>query len=187
MTHETQKVSLGFWLYLMSDCVLFAALFVTYAVQSSQTFGHATILDIFNLPYVLAETLILLTSSFTVGLAMLFAQQRKVIHTRVTLAVTLALGLAFLGLEVNEFARLIVEGNGPSASAFLSAFFTLLGTHGLHVLVASFWMVVMFAHIQWRGLEESTLRKLSCLALFWHFLDIIWVCIFTFVYLFGSL
>lgn len=191
MTHPhaktTDKVTFGFWVYLMSDCVLFAGLFATYAVLHTATFGGPAIDSIVNIPYVLAETLLLLTSSFTMGLAMLAAHAGKKRLTLLALAATLLLGLGFLGLELGEFVKLIGEGSGPSRSAFLSSFFTLLGTHGLHVALGSVWMLVLGAHVFWRGLQEGTTRKLMCLGMFWHFLDIIWIFIFTFVYLFGSL
>jgi len=181
------KNSFGFWVYLMSDCVLFAGLFATYAVLSSAVYGGPSIGDIVNLPFVIIETLVLLTSSFTVGLAVLAAEQKKKTLTLVALAVTLLLGLAFLGMELSEFGRLIAAGQGPSQSAFLSAFFTLLGTHGLHVFLGSIWMLVLMAHVFYKGLSEGSTRKLLLMSLFWHFLDIIWICIFTFVYMFGAL
>ena len=183
----TDRVTFGFWIYLMSDCVLFAGLFASYAVLHTQTYGAAAISDIVNVPYVLVETLILLTSSFTVGVAMLAAQAHKKNLTLAALCVTLLLGLAFLGMELHEFAQLAAEGAGPSHSAFLSSFFVLLGTHGLHVALGSLWMLVILAHVYVKDLSEGTIRKLTCLALFWHFLDIIWIFIFTFVYLFGAL
>lgn len=189
LTHSGQadKVTFGFWVYIMSDCVLFASLFATYAVLQGQTFGGASIDSITNLPYVFAETMLLLTSSFTMGLALMAAHARKVRLTQIALGVTLVLGLGFLAMEANEFAHLLQEGQGPHKSAFLSAFFTLLGTHGLHVAAASLWMLVMMAHVAYRGLVPGTQTKLLCLGLFWHFLDIVWIFIFTFVYLFGYL
>lgn len=189
MTHARtkDKVTFGFWVYIMSDCVLFASLFATYAVLQGQTFGGASIDSITNLRYVFAETMLLLTSSFTMGLALLAAHANKVRLTQIALAVTLVLGLGFLAMEINEFMHLLHEGQGPDKSAFLSAFFTLLGTHGLHVAIASLWMVVMMTHVAYRGLVPSTQTKLMCLGLFWHFLDIVWIFIFTFVYLFGYL
>lgn len=184
---QTDKVTFGFWVYLMSDCVLFAGLFATYAVLRTATFGGPGIESIVDLPYVMGETLLLLSSSFTMGLAMLAAHLGKKNLTLVALAATLALGLGFLGLELNEFIKLIGEGHGPGTSAFLSSFFTLLSTHGLHVALGSVWMLVVMAHVYVRGLATGTRAKLMCLGLFWHFLDIIWIFIFTFVYLFGSL
>jgi len=181
------KVVFGFWVYLMSDCILFATLFATYAVLQGATFGAATITEIFNLPFVLAETIILLTSSFTIGLALLAAHEGKKTLTLLGLVATLALGLVFLGMELSEFRHLVAEGNGPSASAFLSAFFTLVGTHGAHIFFGSLWMLVLMAHILLKGLTAGTMRKLLCLSLFWHFLDVVWIFIFTFVYLLGAI
>jgi cytochrome o ubiquinol oxidase subunit 3 len=195
--HTDDKVTFGFWVYLMSDCVLFAGLFATYAVLQGQTFGNATIYEITNLPYVFIETMLLLTSSFTMGIAVLLSSQSQksrlsrplgqALPTFLALGAALILGLGFLGMEAHEFMHLIAEGSGPDKSAFLSAFFALLGTHGLHVLVGSVWMLVVIAHVFVKGLTPATLRKLTCLSLFWHFLDIIWIFIFTLVYLMGAL
>lgn len=184
---KEDKVTFGFWVYLMSDVVLFAALFAAYAVLQNATFGGASVSDITNLPFVLTETLLLLTSSFTVGLALLAAFHHKKMLALAALGITGILGLFFLGMELSEFAYMVAEGNGPSRSAFLSSFFTLVGTHGLHVAFGILWMLVLGAHIVLKGLHAGTMRKLICLCLFWHFLDVIWICIFTFVYLFGSL
>ncbi|MDO8548270.1 MAG: cytochrome o ubiquinol oxidase subunit III [bacterium] len=186
-THVLDKVTFGFWVYLMSDCVLFAGLFATYAVLQNATFGGPAIYDIASLPLVFVETILLLTSSFTVGIGLLAAQQNKKMLALGALCATLLLGLSFLGMEISEFGKLITEGSGPDRSAFLSSFFTLVGTHGLHVFFGSVWMLVLGAHIIFKGITAGTLRKLTCLALFWHFLDIIWIFIFTFVYLFGIL
>lgn len=185
--HITDKVTFGFWVYLMSDCVLFAGLFATYAVLYDSTFGGASIKQFADLQFVLIETFILLASSFTAGLAVVLAHRHKKNLTLGILFVTLMLGVAFLGMELTEFSHLIAEGNGPSRSASLSSFFTLLGTHGLHVFFGSLWMLVAIAHIWIKGLTPGTLRKLTLFSLFWHFLDIIWIFIFTFVYLFGLL
>lgn len=182
-----ERITLGFWLYILSDCVLFAALFATYAVLRAQTFGAPGIGDIVNVPYALLETALLLTSSFAMGLSLIAAGAGKRRLALWGLLATLALGLGFLGLEMGEFSRLVAEGSGPGRSAFLSSFFALLGAHGLHVLLGSVWMAVLMAHVALRGLTEGTMRKLACLALFWHFLDIIWIFIFTLVYLFGTL
>lgn len=191
MTHTPattrDRVTFGFWVYLMSDCVLFATLFAVYAVLRGATFGGPAIESIVDLPFVLGETLVLLTSSFTVGLALLAAHAGRKTLTLLALATTLLLGLVFLGMEAFEFAKLAGEGYGPGRSAFLSSFFTLLGTHGLHVAAGVVWMLVLMAHVYVRGLVSGTQTKLACLGLFWHFLDVIWIFIFTFVYLFGSL
>ncbi len=185
--HTLDKVSFGFWIYLMSDCVLFAGLFAVYAVLQGETFGGKAIYDFANLQYVFFETALLLTSSFMMGLSLVAAQFKRQKLALLALSVTFLLGLGFLGMEVAEFARLVAEGSGPSTSAFLSAFFALVGTHGLHIALGSVWMLVVMAHIAIRGFNPSTMRKLTCLALFWHFLDLIWIFIFTFVYLIGIL
>lgn len=184
---KEDKEIVGFWVYLMSDCVLFAGLFATYAVLQSETFGSASIAQIVSLPFVLTETLVLLASSFTVGLALLAARHRKKSLTLVALAVTLLLGIAFLVMEISEFSQLVVEGSGPDKSAFLSAFFVLLGTHGAHLFFGSLWMLVLMAQVVFKGLSTGVIRRLVALSLFWHFLDIIWIFIFTFVYLMGAL
>jgi cytochrome o ubiquinol oxidase subunit III len=191
MSHTTSHIAernmLGFWVYLMSDCVLFATLFATYMVLKGATFGGATPQELANLPFVFVETVLLLTSSFTIGLAVLASQAKKKGLALTLLLLTLALGAGFLGMEVYEFIHLIGEGSGPMASASLSAFFTLVGTHGLHVLVGSLWMLALVLYIVRKGLVEGAQRKLMLLSLFWHFLDIIWIFIFTLVYLFGAL
>lgn len=179
------KTIFGFWVYLMTDCVLFATLFATYAVLHNSTFGGPAARDIFSLPYALVETLILLTSSFTCGLAMLAAHRQQKAMTLVLFAITFLLGVSFLALELNEFSNLVKEGNSWERSAFLSAFFTLVGCHGLHISSGLVWMFVMQGHIIFRGFTISTLRRLMCLSLFWHFLDVVWVLIFTIVYLMG--
>lgn len=190
MTHTTlttEKVTLGFWLYIMSDCVLFAGLFAAYAVLHTQTFGGLSAGELFSLRYVFVETLLLLVSSFTVGLAVLAAHRGKKNWTLAALATTFTLGLSFIVMEVLEFSHLALSGAGPSKSAFLSSYFTLVGTHGLHVTLGALWMLVLLLAVAWQGLSASHTRRLLCLSLFWHFLDIIWIFIFTFVYLFGAL
>ena len=183
--HNLDKVTFGFWVYLMSDCVLFAGLFATYAVLHTATFGALSAGDIVDVPYVLLETLLLLTSSFTMGLAWLLSRKGKTAAVMIALVATLVLGLGFLAMEANEFMHLIAEGAGPDRSAFLSSFFTLLGVHGAHVAAGAVWMLVLMAHILIKGFTAGTTRKLASLALFWHFLDIVWIFIFTFVYLFA--
>lgn len=183
---EQNKTTLGFWMYLMTDCVLFASLFATYAVLRNNTAGGPSSEELFHLPYILIETLILLTSSFTAGLAVLalrYKHQTKLIGW---LLVTFALGLAFLLMEVYEFAQLVHEGNGWQRSGFLSAYFTLVGTHGTHILVGLLWLVVMIPNILQNGLNHISAKRLMLFSLFWHFLDIIWIFIFTLVYLMGS-
>ncbi|MBX4201825.1 cytochrome o ubiquinol oxidase subunit III [Candidatus Saccharibacteria bacterium] len=185
--HEESKSLFGFWIYLMTDCVLFASLFATYAVLHNNTFGGPGAKELFSLPYVLAETLILLTSSFTVGLAMLAVHRRDKQQALILLGVTFVLGLVFLGLELHEFRNLYTEGNSWRRSGFLSAFFTLVGTHGLHITAGLTWMAVMMYRVFKQGLKPVNIRRLTMLSLFWHFLDIVWIFIFTFVYLMGAI
>lgn len=179
------KTVFGFWIYLMTDCILFATLFATYAVLHKNTFGGPSAKELFNLPFALMETLILLTSSFTCGLAMVAVDQRAKYKALFLFGITFLLGCAFLGMELKEFNDFVQEGNSWQRSAFLSSFFTLVGSHGLHITCGLIWMLVMFGHMIFRGLTASTVRRLTCLSLFWHFLDVIWVLIFTFVYLMG--
>lgn len=186
-TEKTEALSFAFWIYIMSDCVLFASLFATFAVLSGSTFGGPSIADLSSMPFVLGETMLLLTSSFTSGLAILFAHKQKKSLVLFWLIATLALGLSFVGMEVTEFAHFIGEGASFTRSASLSSFFALVGTHGLHVLLGSIWLLVILTHVLLRGLSHSTLRKLISFSLFWHFLDIVWIFIFTFVYLLGNL
>jgi cytochrome o ubiquinol oxidase subunit III len=175
---------IGFWLYLMSDCVLFAALFAAYAVLNGETFGAAAMHV--DLRFVFIETMLLLVSSATVGLALAASYARRRALALGCIAATVGLGAAFVSMEVWEFYRLLAEGNGPWANASLSSFFTLVGTHGLHVALGALWLVVVAVHIAARGLARTE-SKLLLAALFWHFLDVVWVCIFTFVYLYGAL
>lgn len=184
--HDTASMTtLGFWIYLMSDCILFAALFATFAVMRDRTAGGPGGREIFDLRYVAVETSILLASSFTYGLAMIELQRRRQSAVLAWLGLTMLLGLAFVGMEIHEFARLVAEGNGPDRSGFLSAFFTLVGTHGLHVTAGIIWMLVMMVHIMRRGLTEANQTRLACLSMFWHFLDVVWIGVFTIVYLLG--
>ncbi len=183
--HADTKGYYGIWVYLMSDCVLFASLFATYAVLHSETFGGPTSAQIFDLSFVFKETLVLLTSSFTCGLAYLAARDGKKNVAVWALLATFALGLTFLAMELSEFGKLVAEGHGWNVSAFLSSYFTLVGTHGLHVFLGSLWLLVLLAHMGQRGLTTLTVRRLAYFSLFWHFLDIIWIFIFTIVYLMG--
>lgn len=176
----------GFWVYLMTDCVLFASLFATFAVLRNSTYGGPSGRELFSLPYVLTETLILLTSSFTCGLAILAARRQAKNQVIFWFAITFLLGLAFLGMEINEFHHLALEGNSWRRSGFLSSFFTLVGTHGLHITVGLLWMAVLVVQSIRRGLTAASVRRLTLLSLFWHFLDIIWIFIFTIVYLVGA-
>lgn len=181
----TSKTIFGFWVYLMTDCVLFATFFATYAVLHNNTYGGPSARELFSLPYVLTQTLILLTSSFTCGLMMLASQQNQKTKVLAWSGVTFLLGASFLAMELNEFAHFVREGNSWARSGFLSAFFTLVSTHGLHITAGLLWIVVLMAQIMSRGLTSNTLRRLTCLSLFWHFLDVIWIFIFTIVYLMG--
>ena len=186
MTHEqaaNERTILGFWLYLMSDVLIFACLFAVYAVLRGNTFGGPGITDIVTPPLVFWETMLLLTSSFTAGLGMLTAYRGERMRSLALIVVTLLLGWGFLALEGHEFIGLIAAGHGPSASGFLSAYFALVGTHGLHVFLGTLWMLILLVQIAWRGLGGSALRRLTMLTLFWHFLDIVWIFIFTVVYL----
>ena len=184
--HDTQsKVTLGFWIYLMSDCILFACLFATFSVLRHSTFGGPDGREIFDLPYVAVETGCLLVSSFTYGLAMLAMNRGDRSWTMRWLVVTMLLGMTFVGMEIHEFAGLVAKGFGPDRSGFLSAFFTLVGTHGLHVTAGIIWMMVLMVHLRRRGLTETNRTRLMCLSLFWHFLDVIWIGVFTVVYLMG--
>lgn len=184
---EDSKAIFGFWVYIMTDCVLFAGLFAAYAVLHNNTFGGPAGRELFSLPFVLTETLILLTSSFTCGLAMLAAYRKDQAKVIFLFGVTFLLGLAFLTMELTEFRHLAREGNSWRRSGFLSSFFTLVGTHGLHITAGLSWMAVMMVKVLGRGLTPSNIRKLTMLSLFWHFLDIIWIFIFTIVYLMGAI
>ncbi len=189
MQEKSDKVAFGLWLYILSDCVLFAALFATYAVQQSQTFGGPVPGQLFNLSSALVETLLLLTSSFTCGLALLFSlsPEKEKSKYKVTgfLSLTFFLGLSFIVLELSEFGKLFSDGQSWQQSSFLSSFFTLVGTHGLHVTLGLVWMLLLLVHMLWRGVTPGNRRKLLAFSIFWHFLDIIWIFIFTYVYLFG--
>ena len=180
-----EKNVFGFWVYLMTDCVLFGILFATYAVLHNSVFGGPSGKELFNLKLVMAETFALLFSSFSCGLAGIASKQEKKHQVVGFLLVTFLLGFSFVFMEVSEFAHLIREGNGPQRSAFLSSFFTLVGTHGTHVTIGLIWMSVMMWQISTRGLTPATHRRLMCLRLFWHFLDVVWVFLFTIVYLMG--
>jgi cytochrome o ubiquinol oxidase subunit 3 len=186
-THDDGSMTvLGFWIYLMSDCLIFASLFATFAVLAQNTAGGPGGRELFDLPYVAIETVLLLISSFTFGLAALGVQDGQRSKVVQWLAVTFLFGAAFIGMEVQEFAHLIREGAGPNRSAFLSAYFTLVGTHGLHVTAGLVWLAVMMHQTFRFGLDGIIRRRLACLSLFWHFLDLVWICVFTFVYLRGA-
>ncbi|SQI43348.1 Cytochrome o ubiquinol oxidase subunit 3 [Leminorella richardii] len=186
--HDSEsKTVFGFWIYLMSDCILFACVFATYAVLANGTAAGPTGKEIFELPYVLGETALLLLSSFTYGMAIIAMNRGAKSQVIGWLVVTFLFGLGFIGMELNEFHLLISEGYGPSTSAFLSGFFTLVGTHGLHVTLGLIWMAVMIIQVAKKGLTPKNGARLMCLSLFWHFLDVIWICVFTVVYLMGAI
>lgn len=186
-TASDNKTIFGFWIYIMTDCVLFATLFATYAVLRGNTNGGPGGQELFSLSGVLAETLILLCSSFSCGLALLAAKAHDKKQTFAWLAVTFILGAAFLGIELAEFHHLAAEGNSWRASGFMSAFFTLVGTHGLHITVGLLWLTVMVWRIRKLGFNRTNLRRLTMFSMFWHFLDLVWIFIFTIVYLSGGL
>ncbi len=178
---------LGFWLYLMSDCLIFAVLFATYGVLGRNYAAGPSGADLFDLRLVAVNTAMLLFSSITFGFAMLAMAKGNQGGTLRWLLVTLFFGLCFLGIELYEFAHLLHEGAGPQRSGFLSAFFVLVGTHGLHVTFGSIWLVTLMVQIMRKGLIPANQRRMACLSMFWHFLDVIWIGVFTFVYLLGMI
>jgi cytochrome o ubiquinol oxidase subunit 3 len=176
-------VGFGFWLFILSDIVVFSALFAAYAVLSGQTAGGPSGMKLFDRGYVLIETGCLLASSFSCGLTTLAIERRDSVATYAGAAFTFFLGGAFVALELSEFVRMIASGAAPTRSAFLSAFFTLVGTHGLHVTLGLCWLVAMMAQLATLGFRPMVVRRLLCFALFWHALDIVWIGVFTIVYL----
>ncbi|WP_419952139.1 cytochrome o ubiquinol oxidase subunit III [Methylobacterium sp.] len=185
--HEDGGTLLGFWLYLMSDCLIFAVLFATFGVLGRNYAAGPSGADLFDLRLVLVNTGLLLLSSITYGVAMLEMDRLRVERTLKWLAITGALGAAFVCIELYEFGHLIHEGATPQRSAFLSSFFVLVGTHGLHVTFGIVWLVTLMAQVRRRGLVAENQRRLMCLSMFWHFLDVIWIGVFTFVYLLGAM
>jgi len=185
--HPENGTLLGFWLYLMSDCLVFACLFAVYAVLGRNYAGGPTGAELFDLPLVAVNTSLLLLSSITYGFAMLAMQRNRLAPTQGWLAVTGLLGAGFIFLELREFAHLVQEGAGPQRSAFLSSFFTLVGTHGLHVTFGILWLLTLMAQLGKHGLCAANRRRLMCLSMFWHFLDVVWIAVFTVVYLLGVL
>jgi cytochrome o ubiquinol oxidase subunit 3 len=186
MAHEAEandRVMFGFWVYLMTDLLMFSVLFAVYAVLHRNTAGGPSGGELFSQKQALAETLILLTSSFTCGLGMIAARKGNKNQVLAWFGITFLLGLAFLQLEVKEFAEFIHEGHVISGNAFLSSFFALVGTHGLHITSGLLWMAITLIFVSIRGLNKHMVRKLALLSLFWHFLDIVWIFIFTIVYL----
>lgn len=178
---------LGFWIYIMSDCILFATLFAVYAVLSTGFAGGLTPTDLFDLNFVAVETGLLLFSSFTFGMAMLGAQNKNMFQLLLWLGITFSLGFGFLCMEMYEFYHFSHEGAGPTSSAYWSAFYALVGTHGLHVFSGMLWMIILVVHLLKDGITETNHTRLSCLSMFWHFLDVIWICVFSMVYLIGVL
>ena len=185
--HPEQGTLLGFWLYLMSDCLLFASLFASYAVLGRNYAGGPTGAELFDLSLIAVNTGFLLLSSITFGFAMIAAQAKNLAKTQMWLVVTGILGVAFLSLEIYEFQHLIHEGAGPQRSGFLTSFFALVGTHGLHVFFGVIWLVTLLVQLGKHGITPENFRRLACLSLFWHFLDLVWIFVFTFVYLMGVL
>ena len=175
----------GFWIYLMTDLVLFAAIFATYAVLAHSYAGGPSGKDLFDLHYTFGETMLLLFSSATYGMGVLAIYKGEKNQVLVWLAVTFVLGLGFISMEINEFYHMILDGNGPQRSGFLSAFFTLVGTHGTHVSFGLIWMAVMVIQVISKGLTTPVQSRLMRLSMFWHFLDIVWIGVFTIVYLMG--
>jgi cytochrome o ubiquinol oxidase subunit III len=184
---EGGSTYLGFWIYVMSDCLIFACLFATFGVLGGNYAAGPAPKDVFELPIVAVNTAMLLLSSITYGFAMLAMEKDKAGATLGWLAVTALFGASFVGIELHEFAGLIHEGATPERSAFLSSFFTLVGTHGLHVTSGLVWMLVLMSQVATKGLIVANKRRLMCLSMFWHFLDVVWIGVFTFVYLLGML
>lgn len=185
--HPENGTLLGFWLYLMSDCLIFACLFATYAVLGRNYAGGPTGAEIFDLPIVGLNTALLLFSSITYGFAMLEMYKKNLGSTMVWLVITGLFGAGFIFFEVSEFVHLIADGAGPQRSGFLTSFFALVGTHGLHVSFGIVWLITLLFQLKKHGLTAANKRRLMCLSLFWHFLDLIWIGVFTFVYLMGVL
>ncbi|MFJ2989611.1 cytochrome o ubiquinol oxidase subunit III [Collimonas sp. NPDC087041] len=185
--HPENGTLLGFWLYLMSDCLVFACLFATYAVLGRNYAGGPTGAELFDLPLVALNTALLLLSSITYGFAMLEMQRKKQGATIAWLVITGVLGACFIAFELYEFAHLIHEGAGPQRSGFLTSFFALVATHGLHVSFGIIWLITLIFQVRRHGLTPENGRRLMCLSMFWHFLDVVWIGVFTFVYLMGVL
>lgn len=185
--HTENGTLLGFWLYLMSDCLVFACLFAAYGVLGRSYAAGPSGAELFDLKLVAVNTGLLLLSSITFGFAMIEAQRKQKAGTLLWMALTGLLGAGFVAIELYEFAHLIHEGAGPQRSAFLSSFFTLVSTHGLHVSFGIVWLVTMMVQVSRHGLIPANRRRLACLSMFWHFLDVVWIGVFTFVYLMGVL
>lgn len=187
--HEEEQASrdqFGFWLYILTDCLIFATLFATYAVMAKNFAGKTEPHEVFDLAYVAVETVLLLLSSFTFGLAMLAMRRMNQAKLKLWLYVTFLLGAGFITMELHEFHHLAREGVTPQLSGYWSIFFSLIGTHGLHVSAGLIWMIVMVIALNKIGLTAANRSRIAMLSLFWHFLDIIWICVFSFVYLLGA-
>ncbi|WP_448954602.1 cytochrome o ubiquinol oxidase subunit III [Labrys neptuniae] len=184
---EGSSTMLGFWIYLMSDCLIFAILFACYGVLGGNYAAGPSPKDLFDLNLLALNTSMLLLSSITYGFAMISMQENKVGSTQAWLFVTALFGMAFVGIELYEFAHMIHEGATPQRSGFLSAFYTLVSTHGLHVSTGILWLFTLMVQVARYGLTSANRRRLMCLSLFWHFLDVIWIGVFTYVYLMGML
>jgi cytochrome o ubiquinol oxidase subunit III len=180
------KTVFGFWVYLLTDFILFATFFATYAVLHDSTYGGPSGREIFQLPFVLAQTLILLTGSLTSGLAGASAHRKNKNWTIILFVITFLLGIAFMGMELTDFNRLIDEGNSWKRSGFLSAYFSLIGMHGIHMIFALLWTIVLIVPVCIEGITSASIRRLTCLRMFWQFLNIIWVFIFTIIYVMGG-
>lgn len=186
--HDSDSIDVfGFWIYIMTDCILFASLFAAYAVLEGNTFNGPALKQLISLPYVFGETMFLLASSFTYGLAMLGIYKSKKNVALFWLLITFLCGFSFVFMEVREFVHLYMDGNSWHVSAALSAFFTLVGTHGTHVTIGLIWMSLMMFQLMKYGTSNAISRRLTYLGLFWHFLDIVWIFVFTIVYLMGAI
>ncbi len=185
LNQQDDRRIFGFWVYLMTDCILFATLFATFAVLRGNTFGGPAAHELFNLPYALVETLLLLTSSFICGLAMVAMRAQQLRLLWALLLVTFVLGLSFVTMELTEFAHFVQDGASWQRSGFLSSFFTLVGTHGLHICAGLLWLIILGVQLLRNGLSVSMRRRLTLFSLFWHFLDVVWIFIFSIVYLMG--
>lgn len=188
-THQDvySKTVFGFWVYLLTDFMMFATLFAAYIVLQNSTYGGPSGKELFDLPLILVQTLILLTCSLTSGLAGAMAHRNRKQGVTVLLSLTFLLGMAFLGIELADFKRLMISGNSWERSAFLSAYFTLIGTHGLHMVFALLWIPVLLWPVWCEGLTTVSVRRLTCLRIFWQFLNIVWIFIFSMIYLMGAI
>lgn len=184
---SSSKVIFGFWIYIMTDCILFASLFATYIVLRNNTYGGICAREVATLPYVLIQSFVFLTSGLTYGLAMLSVYKNKINHLRYWVCVTFILGLVFLGLEFHQFANLFAAGSTWQTSAFLSAYFSLVGIQGIHVAIGMLWMIILMIQLSMQKLNSTMKTRFSCLGLFWDFLNIVWILIFIIVYLMGAI